>query len=238
MTRKIALDTETTGLKPTEGHRLVEIGCVELQDDVPTGKTWHTFLDPEREIPEEAIKIHGVSTEDVKGQPRFADVVDALFGFLEDSKLVIHNAAFDMGFLNHELRLAKKQPLPMSRAIDTLTLARRQRPNTPASLDALCRAFGIDLSTRSDRHGALIDAHLLAQVYLELKGGRQQRLSLAKDAQTAGGAGSDGQTKAREMRPAREHSPSPEEAVAHEAMLTRLENPVWRRKKKGDSTPR
>lgn len=220
--RKVALDTETTGLEPAEGHRVIEVGCVELRENVPTGRTWHTFLDPEREVPEAAREVHGLSTEFLRDKPRFAEIADEFLGFLEDSQLVIHNAAFDLGFLNHELLRARRPPIETARAIDTLRIARAKRPNAPASLDALCRAFGIDRSARKERHGALIDAHLLAQVYLELEGGRQQRLSLAPR-QTEGP-----QAVAREIRPPRPHGPSPEEAAAHEELVARLPKAAWR----------
>lgn len=220
--RKVALDTETTGLEPAEGHRVIEVGCVELRENVPTGRTWHTFLNPEREVPEAARAVHGLSTAFLADKPRFADIVDEFLGFLEDSPLVIHNAAFDLGFLNTELRLASRPPLDGARAIDTFRLARAKRPNAPASLDALCRAFGIDLSAREERHGALLDAQLLAQVYLELEGGRQQRLSLAPKPAEAR------EEARRQARPPRPHAPSPEEEEAHAGLVGRLRKPLWR----------
>lgn len=176
--REIVLDTETTGLDPATGDRLVELGCVELLNSIPTGETFHRYLDPERDMPEEAFRVHGLSREFLTGKPKFAEVADAFLEFIGDSKLIIHNAEFDMKFLNAELRRIERQVLSMDRVIDTLALARRKHPGSPNSLDALCSRYGIDNSRRT-KHGALMDSEILAEVYLELCGGRQAALELA-----------------------------------------------------------
>lgn len=170
--REVVLDTETTGLEPEAGHRLVEIGAVELANHVPTGRTFHEYINPDRLVPKEAFDIHGLSDEFLSGKPKFADIADSFLEFLGEGKLVIHNAAFDMKFINAELGWAGRPQLPTSSVIDTLAVARKKFPGSPASLDALCRRFGIDNSTRI-QHGALLDSEILAEVYLELIGGRQ-----------------------------------------------------------------
>ena len=175
--RRIALDTETTGLNPLSGHRIVEIGCVELDDNIPTGKEWHSYLNPERDVPEAAEAVHGLSTKFLSDKPKFGEVSDELLLFLSDAELVIHNAKFDIGFLNNELNLLKKPIINLDRTVDTVILARKTLPGAAASLDALCKRFNIDLSRR-EKHGALLDAQLLAEVYLELTGGRQSSLKL------------------------------------------------------------
>lgn len=213
MMREIVLDTETTGLKPEEGHRIVEIGCVELNNHVPTGRTYRVLLDPERPMDAKASEISGITDDMLAGQPRFADIAQALADFLGDATIVAHNAPFDMGFLNAELSRAGLPVLPPERAIDTVMIARRKFPGSPASLDALCKRFNIDLSERV-KHGALIDARLLADVYLELCGGRQFGLSLQAEAQTASVA------RARPPR-AQPLSPliTPDEEAAHAAFI-------------------
>ena len=170
--REIVLDTETTGLDPTTGDRIVEIGAVELLNHLPTGKTFHKYLNPERNMPEEAQAVHGLTEEFLKDKPVFSQIVDDFLTFIKDSKLVIHNASFDMKFINAELVLVGKTTLPTDIAIDTLGIARKKYPGSPASLDALCRRFNIDNSART-LHGALLDSEILAEVYLELIGGRQ-----------------------------------------------------------------
>ena len=175
--REIVLDTETTGFEPAEGHRLVEIGCVELLNHMPTGRTFHQYINPERDMPAEAFAVHGLSEDFLRPQPVFAKVADAFLRFVQGARLVIHNAAFDMRFLNAELEWAKKPLLPTDGVIDTLMIARRRFPGSPASLDALCRRFGIDNSSRT-LHGALLDSQILAEVYLELIGGRQPDFGL------------------------------------------------------------
>lgn len=178
MSREIVLDTETTGLNPREGHRIVEIGAVELIGHVPTGRTFHQYINPQRDMPEEAFAVHGLGNDFLSKQPVFADIVDAFIQFVGDAKMVIHNAAFDMDFINHELSTHGRQKLPFDRAIDTLKIARTRFPGAQNSLDALCRRFNVDNSGR-EKHGALLDSELLADVYLELLGGRQPEMILA-----------------------------------------------------------
>jgi len=182
--REIVLDTETTGLDPYSGHRVVEIGCIELVNRIPTGLTYHTYLNPERDMPAEAHAVHGLSVEFLADKPRFAEVVDDLLGFLGDAMLVIHNAGFDMAFLNSELERTGRPLLTRDRSVDTLTLARRRHPGGPNRLDDLCARYGIDNSRRT-KHGALLDAELLAEVYAELVGGRQASLGLGEQEATA-----------------------------------------------------
>ena len=220
--REIVLDTETTGLDPLRGDRVVEIGCVELINHIATGRTYHTYINPERPMPADAAAVHGLTDEKLRDQPVFADIVDAFLGFIADAPLVIHNAAFDMKFLNAELTRLKRTALPSERAIDTLELARRKFPGASASLDALCKRYGVDASERT-LHGALLDSQLLAEVYLELIGGRQPGLSLARVDAAAGP-----RTAPRVARPPRPHAPTEAEAAAHEALLDRLSDPIWR----------
>jgi DNA polymerase-3 subunit epsilon len=177
--REIVLDTETTGLSPEQGHRVVELGCVELLNRIPTGATFHVYLNPERDMPAEAFAVHGLSAEFLADKPRFADVVDDFLAFLGEAPLVAHNASFDYGFICHELKRAARAELPRDRVVDTLMLARRKHAAGPYSLDALCARYGIDNSRRT-KHGALLDAEILAEVYLELVGGRQAQLGLAE----------------------------------------------------------
>ena len=176
--REIVLDTETTGLDPADGHRIIEIGCVELYDHVPTGRTYQCYLNPERDIPPESQRVHGITDEFVADKPLFAHVVDELLEFLGDAPLVIHNAGFDLKFLNAEFLKVTRPAIPFARAIDTIDIAKAKIPGARYSLDELCRRFSIDLTSRS-KHGALLDASLLAQVYLELIGGRQTKLMLS-----------------------------------------------------------
>ncbi len=183
--REICLDTETTGLDPATGDRVVEIGAVELFNHMPTGKTFHQYLNPERPMPKEAFDVHGLSDDFLRDKPRFRAIAPAFLAFIGDATLVIHNAPFDMKFLNHELSAAGHPPLPMARALDTVMLARQKYPGSPASLDALCRRFDVDNSMR-EKHGALLDSEILAEVYLNLIGGRQPDLSLNPIARTIG----------------------------------------------------
>ena len=176
--REIVLDTETTGLKPAEGHRVVELGCVELLNRIPTGATFHAYLNPDRDMPEAAFAVHGLSIDFLKDKPRFAQVADDFLAFVGDAPIVAHNASFDHGFLCHELKLSARPEIPYERIVDTLMLARRRHAAGPYSLDALCARYGIDNSRRT-KHGALLDAEILAEVYLELIGGRQATLGLA-----------------------------------------------------------
>src|SRR5471030_872501 len=177
--REIVLDTETTGLDPAQGHRLVELGCIELLNQIPTGATFHAYLNPERDVPAEAFAIHGLSSEFLKGHKRFIEIVDDFLVFIGDAPLVIHNASFDHGFLCAELKRVERALIARERLVDTLALARRRHSAGPYSLDAMCARYGIDNSRRS-KHGALLDAELLAEVYLELIGGRQAQLGLAE----------------------------------------------------------
>jgi DNA polymerase III subunit epsilon len=224
--REIVLDTETTGLDPSDGHRIIEIGCVELMDHLPTGRTFQCYLNPERDIPIESQRVHGITDEFIADKPLFASVVDELFAFIGDAPLVIHNAGFDLKFLNAELSRLQRTPLAYARAIDTIDIAKSKIPGARYSLDELCKRFGIDLTSRS-KHGALLDATLLAQVYLELVGGRQTRFNLTTlDAE----AGSMGEMRAARVRP----TPLPSranaaEAEGHAAFVTRElgDDAVW-----------
>ena len=175
--REIVLDTETTGLDPKSGDRIVEIGAIELFNHMPTGKTFHEYLNPEKKMPQEAFAVHGLSDDFLKGKPLFRQIMENLTTFIGESKMIIHNAAFDMKFLNAELLKAGGRPYPLDQAIDTLTIARKKFPGAQNSLDALCRRFSIDNSVR-EKHGALLDSELLSDVYLELIGGRQPDLIL------------------------------------------------------------
>lgn len=226
--REIVLDTETTGLDPAAGHRIVEIGCIELYNHTPTGREFHSYLDPEREVPAEAAAIHGLTDEWLRGQPKFADVAQDFLSFIEDAPLVIHNAEFDVKFLNAELRFHGFDPLPMTRAVDTLLIAQQKFPGAQASLDALCRRFNIDLTER-DKHGAIIDCRLLAAVYLELVGGRQPGLALAADDAEEIVTPEGGEQPRRAPRTGIPGAaPLDEERAAHEALLEKLQDPLWR----------
>lgn len=225
--REVVLDTETTGLDPGSGHRVVEIGCLELVNHIPTGREYHTYLDPERDMPAEAYQVHGLSEEFLRGKPKFASVAQDLLDFLEDAPLVIHNAAFDIRFLNAEFALVDLPEIDMSRAIDTMLMARQKFPGAPASLDALCKRFDIDLSVR-EKHGALLDSQLLASVYLELIGGRQADLALVSETRIATPTPVEGR-KVRPPRPGVPGArPTDEELAAHAAFLEQLTDPIWR----------
>lgn len=224
--REIVLDTETTGLDPAEGHRLIEIGCVELMNHVPTGKTFQTYLNPLRDVPAEATRVHGITTEFLKDYPLFSEKVDAFLEFIADATLVIHNAEFDMKFLNAELKSCGFRPLPMERIVDTVLIARQKFPGQPANLDALCRRFKVDNSNRKF-HGALLDAELLAEVYLEMAGGRQHGLGLEKENVAEQSKSLNAKIK-RQKRGARHFPPSAEEEAAHEAFLSKIKKPLWR----------
>jgi DNA polymerase-3 subunit epsilon len=220
--REIVLDTETTGLDPASGHRIVEIGCVELVNHLPTGQVFHRYLNPERDMPSEAFAVHGLSTDFLAKHPTFAEVVADFLEFIADSTLVIHNAEFDMRFINHELKRLGFKALPMGRAVDTVAIARRRFPGAQANLDALCRRFEIDNSSRT-KHGALLDAELLAEVYLELIGGRQPGLELA--AITSGIRVAAPQS--REPRAPRPHAASESELAAHASFIAKIKNAIW-----------
>lgn len=228
--REIVLDTETTGLDPDSGDRLVEIGCIELINLVPTGATYHQYVNPQRDMPEGAFAVHGLSAAFLAGHPVFAQIVDGFLAFIGDARLVIHNAEFDMRFLNAELRRAGRPTLSGDRVLDTLALSRRRFPGASASLDALCRRFGVDASGRT-LHGALLDSQLLAEVYLELMGGRQTGLDLGSLARQTGPMSITG-PKPRRARP----RPLParltdEEARAHAEMIARMgDSALWTRR--------
>ena len=226
--REIIFDTETTGLNPAGGDRMVEIGCIEVVNRVETGRTFHAYFNPERPMPSEAEAVHGLSDIFLSDKPRFLEKVEELLEFIGDSPLVAHNAAFDFGFLNHELQRCARDPVCMSRMIDTLSLARSKHPGAKHSLDALCTRFGVDRSQRV-KHGALLDAQLLTQIYVELTGGRQIGLSLgsataAVEVETAAMSQSE-----RVVRPPRPHAPSEEERTRHRSFIARLTSPLWER---------
>jgi DNA polymerase-3 subunit epsilon len=221
--REIVIDTETTGLDPTQGHRIVEIAALELFHHVPTGRKFHCYVNPERDMPADAYAVHGLSAEFLAGHALFAAIADELLAFIDGAPVVIHNAEFDIAFLNAELALVGRPPLA-SPAIDTLSMARRRFPGSPASLDALCRRFSIDLAAR-DKHGAEIDCSLLAAVYIELLGGRQPGLDFAV-AQTTE-ATLIAAAENRQTRPPRAHAATPEELAAHQALLATITNPMW-----------
>jgi len=218
--REIVFDTETTGIMPGDGHRIVEIGALELIDRISTGRTFHSYIDPCRAMPRDAEGVHGLTTAFLTGQPVFEAVIDEFLVFIGDAPLVAHNAAFDMAFLNWELRRAGLKPLPDSRAICTLELSRARHPGAKHSLDALCVRYDIDLSGRS-KHGALLDAELLARVYVELTGGRQIDFDLASASVAAAVA------LPRTMLSPRPHAASAAELARHAAMVAGLKDPVW-----------
>ena len=227
--REIVFDTETTGLNPAGGDRMVEIGCIEMINRVETGRHFHAYFNPERAMPSEAEAVHGLSTIFLSAQPLFVDKVEELIEFLGDAPLVAHNASFDFGFLNQELLICGRPTVCMSRMVDTLVLARARHPGAKHSLDALCTRYGVDRSQRV-KHGALLDAQLLAQVYIELTGGRQIGLGLVTEA--------PGSVTVSLMvlgptpgvvREARPHSASPEELARHRAFVAKIANPLWDR---------
>ena len=227
--REIVLDTETTGLDPAQGDRMVEIGCLELVNHVPSGESFQRYLNPERDMPAGAFAVHGLSAEFLADKPLFADVADDFLAFVGDDPLVIHNASFDLGFIDAELSRIGRPALPRGNVVDTLAIARRKYPGAPASLDALCRRFAIDASAR-DLHGALLDARLLAEVYLALVGGRQPGLGLGSDdADGNQDQPAMAETGAAASRPPRPHAASPAEVEAHAAFIDDLKDPIWRR---------
>lgn len=227
--REIVLDTETTGLDPETGDRIVEIGAVELRGHVPTGNTYHQYINPERNVPQDAVDVHGLTADFLSDKPVFAQIARDFLEFVGDAKLVIHNAAFDMKFLNAELRWQGLRQLPYDRAIDTLEIARRKFPGSPASLDALCRRYGIDNSART-LHGALLDSEILADVYLELIGGRQPDLVLTTSHGTTSVDGKGNAWKPAARPVALPSRVSREEAEAHAAFVAAMgENALWSR---------
>lgn len=228
--REIVLDTETTGFDPTTGDRIVEIGAVELLNHLPTGRTYHQYINPERPMPAEAFAVHGLGDDFLRDKPRFAEIADDFLSFVGDGVLVIHNAAFDMKFLNAELGWARKPLLPEAGVIDTVALARRKFPGSPASLDALCRRFGIDNSNRT-LHGALLDSELLAEVYLELIGGRQPDFVLSASVSMTSVSGSVQTAWRARPRPQPLASRLTEaERAAHSAFVEKLgPDAIWHR---------
>lgn len=221
--REIVLDTETTGLDPKSGHRIVEIGCVELVNHVPTNRTYHQYINPERDMPAEAFRVHGLSVDFLTGHPVFADIADAFVEFVDGATLIIHNAEFDMGFINAELSKLDRPRMSMESTIDTVRMARKKFPGAPANLDALCRRFGVDNSNR-ELHGALLDARLLADVYLELIGGRQTDLGLSGVRSSDNGETVENKTASR---PQRAHLASSEEETRHQDFLNKITSPIW-----------
>ena len=226
--REIIFDTETTGLNPAGGDRMVEIGCVEMINRVETGRSFHAYFNPDRDMPSEAEAVHGLSSIFLSGQPRFLDRVQELLDFLEDSPLVAHNAAFDFGFLNNELKLCGQSLVCTSRMVDTLVLARTRHPGAKHSLDALCTRFGVDRSMRV-KHGALLDAQLLAQVYIELTGGRQIGLGLVADTDASDIKVGGPTVTVREPRLPRPHFASAEELERHRGFIAKIAKPLWER---------
>lgn len=227
--REIVFDTETTGLDPKTGDRMVEIGCVEMVNLVPTGNTYHAYYNPERDMPAGAEAVHGLSAAFLANKPLFRDTFGELLNFIGDAPLIAHNAWFDFGFLNAELALCECEPVCRTRMIDTIGMAKKRHPGAKLSLDALCTRYGIDRSHRV-KHGALLDAELLAQVYVELKGGRQIGLELASEsAKHAVTAEAAAVRKAPEgsRRAPRPHAPSAEELARHRKFMTGIENPLW-----------
>ena len=233
--REIIFDTETTGLDPKTGDRMVEIGCIEMVGKVETGRTFHAFFNPERDMPPEAERVHGLSAAFLATKPRFAETADELLEFLGDAPLVAHNAGFDFGFLNNELERIGRAPISMDRMIDTVAIARKRHPGAKLSLDALCTRYGIDRSHRV-KHGALLDAELLSQVYVELNGGRQIGLGLIDNAAPVDASATatpnvpwHRPTVDRPRREPRPHVASPEELERHRAFIAGIDNAIWAR---------
>jgi DNA polymerase-3 subunit epsilon len=226
--REIVFDTETTGVNPATGDRMVEIGCIEMVNRCPTGREYHAYFNPERTMPSEAEAVHGLSTIFLSDKPLFGDKCEELIEFIGDAPLIAHNASFDFGFLNHELKRCGRDPVCLSRMICTLVMARSKHPGAKHSLDALCTRFGVDRSARV-KHGALLDAQLLAQVYVELTGGRQIGLTLLAEARSGEqvAASASFGTAARPFRPARAHAASLHELAAHAEFIAKMKEPLW-----------
>lgn len=226
--REIAFDTETTGFYYNKGDRVIEIGCVELINHLPTGNTFHAYINPQRDVPPGASKVNGLTTEFLLDKPLFMQVVDPFLDFIQDSPLIIHNAAFDMGFMNAEFNRLCRPAIPMERAIDTLAMARQKFPGSPGSLDALCRRFNIDLTERGT-HSAILDAQLLAKVYLELIGGRQVSFAFNNKSNEENQSVliNSSLHRDRPLRPSRGFTVSQEEISAHEVFLKGIKDPLW-----------
>lgn len=226
--REIVFDTETTGLDPQSGDRLVEIGCIEMVNRVPTGAVFHAYFNPERSMPAEAEAVHGLSETFLADKPKFAARADELLAFIADSPLVAHNAGFDFGFLNAELRMCGLDEVSRDRMVDTVAIARRKHPGAKLSLDALCTRYGIDRSHRT-KHGALLDAELLAQLYVELMGGRQIGLELAAETLVVEQTTISLTAVARTFRPPRPHTASAAELARHAEFMAGFSDPLWSR---------
>jgi DNA polymerase-3 subunit epsilon len=227
--REIVLDTETTGFEPNDGDRIVEIGAVELWNHVPTGATYHQYINPERMMPQSAFEVHGLGDDFLRDKPVFKHIGQAFLDFIGDSKLIIHNAAFDMKFLNAELKWMNLQAIPMDQALDTLMIARKRFPGSPASLDALCRRFGVNNSAR-EKHGALLDSEILAEVYLELIGGRQPDFVLASAAENRQTDAPDTQWRPRARTAPLPSKLTNEEAAAHSAFVDKIgDGALWKK---------
>ena len=226
--REIVFDTETTGFDPAEGDRMVEIGCIELVDRIETGESFHRYYNPERTMPKQAEEVHGLSDRFLAKKPLFADGADDLMAFLGDAKLIAHNAQFDFRFLNAELERCGREPVSQFRMIDTLAIAKAKHPGAKLSLDALCTRYGIDRSHRV-KHGALLDAELLTQLYIELKGGRQIGLELTAEAGSPPPGVAPARAERKPVRPPRTFTASPAELAAHAAFIADIDNALWNR---------
>ena len=227
--REIVFDTETTGLDPRSGDRLVEVGCIEMVNKVPSGASYHCYFNPERDMPTEAEAVHGLSLAFLSDKPKFAEKAGEFLDFIQDSPLVAHNAGFDFGFINNELEMCGLEPVSRDRMIDTVAIARRKHPGAKLSLDALCTRYGIDRSHRT-KHGALLDAELLAQLYVELQGGRQIGLELAAEAALmTDGSVTVTSSVTRVFRSPRPHAASAEELARHAEFMAGFSEPIWSR---------
>ncbi len=221
--KRIALDIETTGLDPKLGHKIVEIGCIELENNYPTGKSFQQYINPERNMPEEALKIHGLTNDFLSNKPVFYEIADEFLEFIDNGELVIHNAKFDLGFLNYELEIIKKRNLENFKVLDTLTLAKKTFPGAANNLDALCRRYNIDI-TKRQKHGALLDAELLADVFLEMNGGRQQGINLNFQNKSSI---NHFEIKNNISYCKRVVDPNQDEAQSHEKLIEKIKNNSW-----------
>jgi DNA polymerase III subunit epsilon len=224
--REIVFDTETTGLDPRDGHKVVEIGCIELMDGVQTGRTFHHYLDPERDIPAETTEIHGITNEQVRGKPTFGQIADAFLAFIGDAPMVAHNAEFDFRFVNAELENIGRAPLSSARMVDTVKIAKRLYPGARLSLDALCSRLGIDTSARV-KHGALIDSQILAEVYMEMLGGKQRGLELSANGSASSVSVASAPESKKTYRAPRAFAPTEEELAAHSSFVGKIKNAIW-----------